>query len=74
MGPREYDLLYCLAQHEGQVLSRSALLDRVWGFDEYIDDRTVDVLVHRLRQKLATIDPSVDPIQTERGIGFRLEL
>jgi DNA-binding response OmpR family regulator len=72
--PREYDLLYCLAKHEGQVLSRSTLLDRVWGFDEYIDDRTVDVHVHRLRQKLATIDPSVDPIQTERGIGYRLEL
>ena len=72
--PREYDLLYCFAQHEGQVLSRSALLDQVWGFDEYIDDRTVDVHVHRLRQKLATIDPLVDPIQTERGIGYRLEL
>jgi DNA-binding response OmpR family regulator len=72
--PREYDLLFFLAQHPGQVLSRDALLDRVWGTAEYIDDRTVDVHVHRLRHKLAEIDPSADPIQTERGIGYRLEL
>ncbi len=72
--PREYDLLYFLAQHEGQVLSRDTLLDQVWGTAEYIDDRTVDVHVHRLRQKLVEIDPNADPIQTERGIGYRWEL
>jgi DNA-binding response OmpR family regulator len=71
--PREYDLLCFLAQHPGQVLSRSTLLDQVWGSDAYIDDRTVDVHVHRLRQKLAEIDPGADPIQTERGIGYRFE-
>jgi len=72
--PREYDLLYFLARHPGQVLARDALLDHVWGTAEFIDDRTVDVHVHRLRQKLAKIDPAADPIQTERGIGYRLEL
>jgi DNA-binding response OmpR family regulator len=72
--PREYDLLFFLARHPGQVLSRDVLLDQVWGTAEYIDDRTVDVHVHRLRHKLAEIDPSADPIQTERGIGYRLEL
>ena len=72
--PREYDLLHFLAQHRGQVLSRDRLLERVWGTAEYYDDRTVDVHVHRLRQKLAEIDPEADPIQTERGIGYRLEL
>ena len=72
--PREYDLLHCLARHSGQVLSRDTLLERVWGTAEYIDDRTVDVHVHRLRHKLAEIDPDADPIQTERGIGYRLEL
>ncbi len=72
--PREYDLLHCLAQHRGQVLSRDTLLDQVWGTAEYYDDRTVDVHVHRLRHKLAEIDPDADPIQTERGIGYRLEL
>ncbi len=72
--PREYDLLRCLAEHGGQVLSRDALLERVWGTAQYYEDRTVDVHVHRLRQKLAEIDPDADPIQTERGIGYRLEL
>ena len=71
--PREYELLHCLAQHAGQVLSRDTLLERVWGTAEYYDDRTVDVHVHRLRHKLAEIDPDADPIQTERGIGYRLE-
>jgi DNA-binding response OmpR family regulator len=72
--PREYDLLHFLAQHPGQVLSRTTLLDQVWGMAEYIDDRTVDVHIHRLRQKLTQVDPAVDPIQTERGLGYRLEL
>ena len=72
--PREYDLLYCLARYPGQVLSRDTLLEQAWGTAEYYDDRTVDVHVHRLRQKLAQIDPDADPIQTERGIGYRLEL
>jgi len=72
--PREYDLLYFLAQHRGQVLSRATLLDRVWGSDAYIDERTVDVHVHRLRHKLTEIDPNADPIETERGIGYRLVL
>ena len=69
---REYDLLYFLAQHRGQVVSRATLLDQVWGCDEFIDDRTVDVHIHRLRQKLAEIDPGADLIQTERGAGYRL--
>jgi DNA-binding response OmpR family regulator len=72
--PREYDLLYCLSQHKGQVLARTTLLDWVWGTADYIDERTVDVHIHRLRQKLAEADPSADPIQTERGVGYRLEL
>jgi DNA-binding response OmpR family regulator len=70
---REYDLLFFLARHPGQVLSRSALLDRVWGISTFIDERTVDVHVHRLRSKLAEIDSEYDPIQTERGIGYRWE-
>jgi DNA-binding response OmpR family regulator len=71
--PREYDLLYFLAQHVGQVLTRETLLEQVWGAAEYIDDRTVDVHIHRLRQKLVEVDPTADPIQTERGIGYRWE-
>jgi DNA-binding response OmpR family regulator len=72
--PREYDLLYYLAQHQGRVLDRNTLLDKVWGTADYIDDRTVDVHIHRLRQKLSEADASADPIQTERGIGYRFEV
>jgi len=71
--PREYDLLHFLAHHPNQVIARAKLLDHVWGHQEYIDERTVDVHVHRLRQKLADIDPAADPIHTERGIGYRFE-
>ncbi|MGD2206437.1 MAG: response regulator transcription factor [Anaerolineae bacterium] len=77
---REYDLLLFFAQHPGQVLSRQTLLEQVWGEAEFIDERTVDVHVHRLRQKLAEsqgrsygIDPDAAPIRTERGIGYRFE-
>lgn len=72
--PREYDLLHFLAQRPGQILTRNMLLDHVWGTAEYIDDRTVDVHIHRLRQKLSEVTPDADPIQTERGIGYRFEL
>jgi DNA-binding response OmpR family regulator len=72
--PREYDLLHFLSQHPGQILTRNTLLDHVWGTAEYIDDRTVDVHIHRLRQKLAEVAAGADPIQTERGIGYRFEL
>lgn len=71
--PREYDLLFFLAQHQGQVLTRATILDQVWGSAEYIDERTVDVHIHRLRRKLTEIDPSADPFQAERGVGYRLE-
>ncbi|MBL7063858.1 MAG: response regulator transcription factor [Anaerolineae bacterium] len=71
---REYDLLHFFTQYQGQVLSRQTLLDRVWGQSQFIEERTVDVHVHRLRQKLAEINPDANPIQTERGIGYRFEL
>jgi two-component system, OmpR family, response regulator VicR len=72
--PREYDLFFFLVNHPGRVLTREVLLEAVWGMAEFIDDRTVDVHVHRLRQKLAAAAPDRDPIQTERGIGYRFEL
>jgi DNA-binding response OmpR family regulator len=70
--PREYDLLHFLAQHRGQVFSRAALLSHVWGQDSYIDERTVDVHVRRLRGKLAAIAPDDEVILTEWGVGYRL--
>ncbi len=70
--PKEYELLRFLAQHPGQVFTREALLSHVWGQESYIDERTVDVHVRRLRAKLATIDPDEQVILTEWGVGYRL--
>jgi len=70
--PREYDLLHFLARHRGQVFTREALLSHVWGHESYIDQRTVDVHVRRLRKKLATVAPDTQVILTEWGVGYRL--
>ena len=64
---REYELLRFLVGNKGKVFSRDALLDKVWGYDFYGGDRTVDVHVRRLRSKL---DES-DCIETVRNIGYR---
>jgi DNA-binding response OmpR family regulator len=69
--PREFDLLALLATHPGQVWTREALLRQVWGTDQNIDARTVDVHIRRLRAKLTTIASEADPIQTEWGVGYR---
>jgi two-component system response regulator ResD len=70
--PREYDLLHFLALHRGQVFSRVSLLSHVWGHESYIDERTVDVHVRRLRAKLSAIAPDAQVILTEWGVGYRL--
>jgi len=70
--PKEYDLLYFLSQHPGQVFSREALLTHVWGHQSYIDERTVDVHVRRLRAKLAAVAPQAQVILTEWGVGYCL--
>jgi DNA-binding response OmpR family regulator len=70
--PREYELLGFLHRHRGQVFTREALLTHVWGHESYIDQRTVDVHVRRLRSKLALIDPDLKVILTEWGVGYRL--
>jgi two-component system, OmpR family, alkaline phosphatase synthesis response regulator PhoP len=68
MTRKEFALLSELAQNQGRVLTREALLDRVWGVNYYGDSRTLDVHIRRLRQKLG--DPSL--IETVTGIGYRL--
>jgi DNA-binding response OmpR family regulator len=70
--PKEYDLLHFLARHRGQVFTREALLSHVWGHESYIEERTVDVHVRRLRRKLAAIAPDTQVILTEWGVGYRL--
>ncbi|MEI6777930.1 MAG: response regulator transcription factor [Chloroflexales bacterium] len=70
--PREFDLLAFLVRSPGQVFSREALLRHVWAQDEYLDARTVDVHIRRLRAKLAEVNPDADVILTEWGVGYRL--
>ncbi len=66
---REYELLRFLAVNEGRVFTRDALLDRVWGYDYYGGDRTVDVHIRRLRSKIE--DAGHTFIETVRNIGYR---
>ncbi len=67
---REFDLLAALMAHPRQVLSKEALLNRVWGYDFSGDTNVVEVFVSHLREKLGR-DP-VQPIQTVRGVGYTL--
>jgi two-component system response regulator VicR len=68
----EFDLLYMLARHAGQVLSREQLLAQVWGYDYYGDLRVVDAAIKRLRAKLRQAAPEVELISTVRGVGYKL--
>jgi two-component system phosphate regulon response regulator PhoB len=72
LGPTEYKLLDHLIQHPGRVFSREQLLDAVWGSDVYVEARTVDVHVGRLRKAL-NVDGTGDPIRTVRSAGYALE-
>jgi len=71
LGPTEYRLLEYLMERPGRVFSREQLLDGVWGRDIYIDERTVDVHIGRLRRALNR-DDDTDPIRTVRGAGYAL--
>ena len=72
LGPTEYRLLEFLMERPGRVFSREQLLDGVWGSDIYIDERTVDVHVGRLRKALNR-GHNNDPIRTVRGAGYALD-
>src|SRR3954471_16185573 len=72
LGPTEFKLLEFLMQSPGRVFSREQLLDSVWGRDVYIDERTVDVHVGRLRRALNLPDQP-DPIRTVRGSGYSFD-
>jgi len=72
LGPTEYRLLDQLMQHPGRVFSREQLLDIVWGSDVYVEARTVDVHVGRLRKALNELDER-DPIRTVRSAGYSFD-
>ena len=69
LGPTEFRLLEFLMQSPGRVFSREQLLDGVWGHDVYVDERTVDVHIGRLR-KAINRGRARDPIRTVRGAGY----
>jgi two-component system phosphate regulon response regulator PhoB len=69
LSPTEFRLLEYLMQSPGRVYSRAQLLDRVWGNDSYVDERTVDVHVGRMRKHLSR-GREADPIRTVRGSGY----
>src|SRR5574343_1496240 len=71
LGPTEFRLLHFLMTHPERVHSRSQLLDRVWGDHVFIEERTVDVHVKRLREALAPVHCQT-MIETVRGAGYRL--
>jgi two-component system, OmpR family, phosphate regulon response regulator PhoB len=72
LGPTEYRLLEHLMQNPGRVFSREQLLDAVWGSDVYVETRTVDVHVGRLRKALMA-EGAPDPIRTVRSAGYSLQ-
>jgi len=72
LGPTEFRLLEFLMESPGRVFSREQLLDGVWGREVYIDERTVDVHIGRLRKALNR-GRSIDPIRTVRGSGYSLD-
>lgn len=70
LGPLEYKLLSYFMHHPERVYSRSQILDRVWGGDVYVEERTVDVHIRRLRKVLA-VHKQEHLVQTIRGSGYR---
>jgi two-component system phosphate regulon response regulator PhoB len=73
LGPTEFRLLEYLMQHPGRVFSREQLLDAVWGSDVYVEARTVDVHIGRLRKALNN-ETEQDPIRTVRSAGYSLDV
>jgi two-component system, OmpR family, phosphate regulon response regulator PhoB len=73
LGPTEFRLLDYLMQHPGRVFSREQLLDGVWGSDVYVEARTVDVHVGRLRKAINPAGMQRDPIRTVRSAGYSLD-
>jgi two-component system catabolic regulation response regulator CreB len=68
----EFDLLACLASAPGRVFTRERLLDRVWGDDAAVTDRTVDAHLKAVRRKLVATGADADLIETVRGVGYRV--
>lgn len=70
---REFELVLFLARNKGQVFSREALLEKVWGYEYFGDVRTVDVTVRRTREKLEPDQQNYKYLLTKRGVGYYFE-
>jgi DNA-binding response OmpR family regulator len=68
---KEFDLLSLLVAHPGRVFDRQTLLDRVWGQDAFVEDRTVDVHIRWLREKIEPVPGKPENLLTVRGIGYK---
>jgi two-component system alkaline phosphatase synthesis response regulator PhoP len=69
----QFEFLYALARHRGRVLSREQLIEQVWGYDYYGDERVVDVHIGRIRKKVEDDPANPTLIVTVRGAGYRFE-
>lgn len=69
LAKKEFELLYLLAQKPGRVFLRNEILNQVWGNDVIVGDRTIDVHIRKIRQKLG-----VDCVTTVKGVGYKFEL
>jgi DNA-binding response OmpR family regulator len=70
--PKEFELLTFLARHPGQVFTREQVLDQVWGYGYIGDNRTVDVHVRWLREKIEKHPSKPVLLETVRGVGYRM--
>lgn len=69
LAKKEFELLYLLASKPGRVFLRNEILNQVWGKDVIVGDRTIDVHIRKIRQKL-----ELDPIKTVKGVGYKFEI
>ncbi|MDD3839039.1 MAG: response regulator transcription factor [Clostridia bacterium] len=74
LAPKEFDLLWFLASNERKVFTRQQLLDEIWGFDFYGDERTVDTHIKKLRQKIENEANGRGCIHTVWGVGYKFEV
>lgn len=74
MSPKEFEIIWEMAQRPGQVYSRETLLDKIWGYDYFGTSRTVDVHIKRLRAKLEQVQGNYSYIQTVWGVGYKFEV
>lgn len=74
LGPKEFQILQCLMEHPNRVLSRDQLMSKVWGYDIYVEPRTVDVHINRLRNALNAKGVQQNLIRTVRSAGYCLRV